>query len=228
MLGKLYIVGTPIGNLSDISERAIQTLNEVDLILAEDTRVTKKLLNNYKINTNVISYHQHSNNSKQDLILNKLLQGENIALVTDAGTPGISDPGNELVDYLLGHSGVEDDRICIIPIPGASAVTSALSVCGFNVQKYIFIGFMPKKKRLKLFKFLDESKLPFVYYDSPHRVIKNLLAMQGVFGDDRRVFVARELTKLHEELYRGNINDVIKQLQNTTLKGEITVVVEKG
>ncbi|KKS77251.1 MAG: Ribosomal RNA small subunit methyltransferase I [Candidatus Woesebacteria bacterium GW2011_GWB1_43_14] len=221
MLGKLYVVATPIGNLGDISERAIKTLKEVDLIYAEDTRVTNKLLDHFEIDNHALSYHQHSHDSKKDEILLRLLAGESIALVSDAGTPGISDPGNELIDYVISKSELE-----IIPVPGPSAGITALSVCGFDVNKYIFIGFMPKKKRLKLLKFLNDSRLTFVFYESPHRIIKTLKVIRENLGE-RRVFVARELTKMHETLYRGEIDKVIKDLQASTLKGEITVVVEK-
>jgi len=227
MVGTLYIVATPIGNLDDITLRAIKILSEVDLILAEDTRVTRKLLSHMSENhwvqtTNVKSYHQHSGESKILEILRYLVEGRNIALVTDAGTPGISDPGNELIDYLLE----KEPEIEIVPIPGVSAITSALSISGFNVNKFIFIGFLPKKKRKKLFDWIKEGKISFAFYESPKRILKTLAVLGKEFGKDKRILVAREMTKLHETLYRGSIDTVIKKLEESTVKGEIVVVVE--
>ena len=229
MTGILYIVATPIGNLEDITLRAIKTLKNVDIVLAEDTRVSKKLLDSlYSIHhipsTKLVSYHQHSNETKKLWILNELLGGKDIALVTDAGTPGISDPGNELISYLLLHY----PDLKIIPIPGPSAITTTLSVTGFDVNRFVFIGFMPKKKKNKLLTWLKEGKTTFAYYDSPHRVIKNLEEIKTLFGSDIKVFVARELTKIHETLYRGAIDEVIAKLQNDVLKGELVVVVNRN
>jgi 16S rRNA (cytidine1402-2'-O)-methyltransferase len=217
----LYIVSTPIGNLDDISKRALDILKSVDCILCEDTRVTKKLLTKYQITTNLISYRQHSirNPRKLEKILALLAAGKQLALVTDAGTPGISDPGNELIDYLLSFVDLE-----IIPIPGPSAVTAAISVCGFDMSRYTFIGFVPKKKRLKLLNSLKDLAWPFIYFDSPHRLIKNLEFIKKELGD-RQVFVGRELTKLHEEHYRGPVTDVLEQLKASNPKGEVVVVV---
>lgn len=220
MLGTLYIVATPIGNLEDITLRALRILKEVDLIIAEDTRVSGYLLRHYDINRAILSYHQHSGEDKKLQILNLLLDGKNIALVTDAGTPGISDPGNELIDYLLSFQ----PELQIIPIPGASALTTALSVSGFAANEFVFVGFMPKKKRTKLIKWLKEGKMTFAFYESPHRIIKSLNQLKDEFGD-AEVFIARELTKIHESLYRGKISDVIKNLTNK-IKGEIVVVVQ--
>jgi 16S rRNA (cytidine1402-2'-O)-methyltransferase len=222
MTGKLYIVSTPIGNLEDITYRAINVLKNVDLILAEDTRVTKKLLIHYAIDKHIMSYHHHSKKEKKLKILSLLNQEKNIALVTDAGTPGISDPGNELIDFLLK----ENTNLKIIPIPGPSAATAALSVSGFNVNKFIFIGFMPKKKRDKLVRWLIKPEFTFCFYESPYRIIKTLEYLKDKLTDKRRILVARELTKRHETLYRGNINTVIDKLKRDTLKGEIVVVVE--
>lgn len=236
VLGTLYIVATPIGNLEDITLRAIKILKDVDIVLAEDTRVTKKLLDflstNYKLpTTKLLSYHQHSGEKRRFEILNYLLEGKNLALVTDAGTPGISDPGNELVDFLLSYK----PDLKIIPIPGASAITAALSVCGFNINKFIFLGFLPKKKRNKLFDWLKKGPtvssgrtITFAFYESPKRIIKTLETIEAVFGNSRRVFVARELTKIHETLYRGSIREVIKRLSEKAIKGEVVVVVESN
>ncbi len=247
MTGKLYIVATPIGNLEDITKRALDVLKACDLILAEDTRVTKKLLLAYDIRTPVFSYHAHSRPEKMVAIKNMLEAGKKLALVTDAGTPGISDPGNELIDYLYEHCALACSNLLeglrhssepavnsapakaqIIPIPGPSALTAALSVCGFNIHEFTFIGFMPKKKRVKLVTSLIEQRRPFVYFDSPYRVLKNLEMISELAGNIR-VFVARELTKLHEENYRGPIEKVIASLRTQKkIKGEVVVVVSPG
>ena len=228
MPGTLYIVATPIGNLEDITLRAIRVMREADLILAEDTRVTEKLLTflnskfqitNYKL----ISYHQHSGEEKKFEILNYLLEGKNLALVSDAGTPGISDPGNELVDFILERSGGE---IPIVPIPGPAAITTALSASGFRANKFVFIGFLPKKKRTKLFKWLAEGEITFAFYESPNRILKTLDILAEFFGQDRRIFIARELTKMYETLYRGTISEVKARLEKEKVRGEMVVVVE--
>jgi 16S rRNA (cytidine1402-2'-O)-methyltransferase len=233
MSGTLYIVGTPIGNLEDVTLRCIEILNDVDIILAEDTRVTSKLLNfinSFKARSAkhdsltskpLISYHQHSDDRKKEEILNYLLSGKNIALVTDAGTPGISDPGTELIDYILD----KNSEVKIIPIPGASAIISALSICGFFVNNFVFLGFLPKKKRVKLFNWLKEGKLSFGFYESPHRILKSLDLIQENFGDVR-ILVARELTKVYEDYYRGTISEVKVRLEKEKMRGEIVVVVE--
>jgi len=222
-MGTLYVVATPIGNLDDMSKRALDTLQRVDLILAEDTRVALKLLSHFEIKTKLETYHQHSSEEKKLEILNMLLNGQDIALVTDAGTPGVSDPGNELVDFIVQNS----EDIKIVPIPGPSAVTTALSVCGFDVSEHLFLGFWPKKKVSKLLDIISDTKLPFAYFDSPHRVIKNLEKIALELGSEKRVFIGRELTKLHETHYRGTIEKVIDELKaEKFLKGEIVVVVE--
>lgn len=224
MQGKLYIVATPIGNLSDISKRALETLKTVDFILVEDTRVTKKLLQKYKIQKPLLSYNQHTFNNKNKVkaIVARILSGESAALVTDAGTPGISDPGNEFIESLLAQGNVR-----IIPIPGPSALATALSVCGFDVSRFSFIGFMPKKKRNKIITKLLGREEAFVYFDSPHRVIKNLELVAELGGNARRVYVGRELTKMHEAHYRSGISDVIAQLKSSDPRGEVVVVIEK-
>lgn len=229
MSGTLFIIATPIGNLEDITLRAIRVMREVDLILAEDTRVTSKLTTHYQIPTPIKSYHQHSSEEKKLEILQRLGRGEKIALVCDAGTPGISDPGNELIDFLLDR----DKTIKIVPIPGASAITSALSVSGFRADKFVFLGFLPKKKRKKLFEWIKEGPsassgrgITLAFYESPYRILKTLLVLEEHFGSERRVFIARELTKLHETLYRGKISEVRVQLEKDKIKGEIVVIVE--
>jgi len=224
MKGYLYIVATPIGNLEDMTLRAIKTLKEVDLILTEDTRVTKKLLMHYEIDRPILSYHAHSNKNRQFEILKHLIEGENLALVTDAGTPGISDPGNELIDFLLG---VEPD-IKIVSIPGTSSLTSALSICGFDVGKVTFLGFFPKKGRGRLFLTLSEAKEAQVFFESPNRLKKTLGELREHLGDNRRVFIARELTKMHEETFRGTLVEANDWAGKATLKGEIVVIIEKS
>ncbi|KKQ24853.1 MAG: Ribosomal RNA small subunit methyltransferase I [Candidatus Woesebacteria bacterium GW2011_GWA1_37_8] len=220
MLGNLFIVATPIGNLEDITLRALRILKEVDIIIAEDTRVSGHLLKYYEIFRPTLSYHQHSGEEKKLQIMNFLLDGKNIALVTDAGTPGISDPGNELIDYLLSYQ----PDLKIIPIPGASAITTALSASGFTANEFVFIGFMPKKKKTKLVKWLKVGEMTFAFYESPHRLTKTLKQVEEEFGNVN-VFIGRELTKMHETLYRGKIGDVIKKLSGK-IKGEVVVVVE--
>ena len=222
MTGVLYIVATPIGNLEDITLRAIRILKESDLILTEDTRKSSILLKHYDIFVPTLSYHQHSGEVKKLEILNMLINGKNLSLITDAGTPGISDPGNELIDFLLSYK----PDIKIIPIPGASALSTTLSVCGFDVNKFVFLGFLPKKKRNKLFDWLKEGKISFAYYDSPNRILRNLEMIEHVFGSHLRVFVARELTKIHETLYRGRIREVHSVLEVEKIRGECVVVVE--
>jgi len=221
MFGKLYIVATPIGNLKDISLRALEALKEVDCILAEDTRVTGKLLMHYEIDVPTLSYHQHSSDQKKFEILKMLLDGKNLALVTDAGTPGISDPGNELIDFILE----KEPNIQIVPIPGASALTTALSASGLKAFNFVFLGFLPKKGKTKLFKWLKEGKFTFVFYESPKRVLNSLRQIDEYFGSGIKVVVASELTKIHETLYRGKIEDVSRMLQESVLKGEMVVIV---
>ena len=226
MSGTLYIIATPIGNLEDITLRAIKILSEADIILAEDTRITKKLLDflsaNYKLPLKyLLSYHQHSSDQKKLEIYGYLSEGKNIALVTDAGTPGISDPGNELIDFILKI----DNQIPIVPIPGPSAIITTLSICGFNINKFIFLGFWPKKKVTKLIGLLKLINLPFAFYESPYRILKTLKVIEDNFGIGTEIFVARELTKMYESVYRGTISEVTEKLQKDKVKGEIVVVV---
>jgi len=221
MKGSLYIVATPIGNLEDITLRAIKILSEADIILAEDTRVTSKLSSRYKIPKSIVGYHQHSSEGKKYEILKHLLERKNIVLVTDAGTPGISDPGNELVDFIRD----KDSTVKIIPVPGPSALTAALSVSGFRCDKFVFLGFLPKKKRTKLFNWLKEGKFTFAFFESPNRIEKSLDVLEEVFGGETRVFIGRELTKIYETLYTGTIQETKERFKGK-VKGEIVVVVE--
>ena len=222
---KFYIVATPIGNLEDITFRAIKTLKEVDLILCEDTRVTKKLLQKYEINTPTMSYHQHSKISKIDKIFEMIEAGKNIALVSDAGTPTISDPGSFLVSEMKKKFGKE---IEIIAIPGASALVSALSISGLPVDQFLFLGFLPHKKgRETLFKEIAETKRTIAFYESPHRILKTLESLKKHIGK-REVVIARELTKIYEETVSGSAEEIIEYFEKNPdkIRGEFVVMVE--
>jgi 16S rRNA (cytidine1402-2'-O)-methyltransferase len=221
-MSSLYVVATPIGNLEDVSKRALRILSEVDLILAEDTRVTKKLLDRYQIKTPTLSYHQHSQLKKVDYILGLLKQNKNLALVSDAGTPGISDPGNKLISTIMSPG----LAVKIVPVPGPSAVSAVASISGFPMDKFIFAGFPPvKKKRKKFFEEIINSKYPVIFYESPYRIIKTLNEL-GTTNKELRVVVARELTKKFETVYRGEIEGVIREIEKDKTKGEFVVVVE--
>lgn len=217
----LYIIATPIGNLEDITLRALRVLKEVDLILCEDTRQTKKLLNKYEINTPSISYHQHSKLDKINKIIDLLEHNNNLALVSDAGTPGISDPGNKLIEHLVKNN----IAVKIIPIPGPSAVISALSISGFPTDNFIFLGFVPHKKgRQTFFKNLAEEKRTVAFYESPHRIIKTLESLKE-YIPEKEVAVCRELTKIYETIYRGKPNEIAKKIASDKVKGEFVVLV---
>jgi len=222
----LYIVATPIGNLEDLTFRALRILKEVDLILCEDTRVTKKLLDRYGIKTPTLSYHQHSKLQKINYILDLLKQSKNLALVSDAGTPGISDPGNKLINEIVEKV----EMVEIVPIPGASAVTAAASISGFPMDRFLFLGFPPtKRKRKKFFEEVINSKYPVLFYESPYRIIKNLNELLRETRDKRqetRIVVCRELTKKFETIYRGEIEEVIKKIEKDKIKGEFVVIIE--
>jgi len=218
----LYIVATPIGNLEDITFRALIILKEVNLIVCEDTRVTVKLLQKYEISKPLLSYHKHSKIKRSDKIIKKLLNGKSVALVTDAGTPGISDPGNILVDEAL-KKGIE-----VSPVPGPSAITTLISVSGLNMQKFVFLGFPPHKKgRQTFFQGIAESELPVIYYDSVHRVIKNLNLLKEK-KPNAQIVIGRELTKIYEEIIRGSVDYIIEYFSENPqkLKGEFVVIVE--
>jgi len=219
-MATIYIVGTPIGNLEDITFRAVETLQKVDFVLAEDTRKTKVLLDRYKIKKPIISYHQHSKLTKLEYIIELLKSGKDLALVTDAGTPGISDPGN----YLLEKVWEEKDKgldVEIVPIPGASSLTSILSVCGFPTDDFLFLGFLPKKKgRQTLFEKLKKEKTTIVFFESPHRIEKTLGELEKYLGNIE-IVIGRELTKKFEEIVRVRIGDL--KIKNH--KGEFVVVL---
>lgn len=222
-----YIVSTPIGNLGDISKRALKTLQNVDLILCEDTRVTKKILNYYQIKTPTLSYHQHSEIKKIDYIFKLLKDGKNLALVSDAGTPGISDPGNKLINLLV-KGFVNKNQLIITPIPGPCAAIAAASVSGFSTDKFLFLGFPPaKKRRRKFFEEIANSKYSVIFYESPFRIIKSLNELNSLIGKDlREIVVCRELTKKFETIYRGKIGEVLNQLKKSEIRGEFVVIIE--
>lgn len=219
MKGKLYLVATPIGNLEDITLRALKVLKEVDLIAAEDTRHTLGLLNHFEISKPLISYYKETEKSKSPILLEKLLNGTNIALVSDAGTPGISDPGEEIVKEAI------KENIEIIPIPGACAFVNALIASGMNTKEFSFIGFLSSNKKEKKEK-LEELKYDtktLIFYESPHKLANTLKIMQEILGD-RKIVLARELTKIHEEFIRGTLSTVIEQIVD--IKGEFVVLLE--
>lgn len=227
-MSKLYIVATPIGNLGDITIRALHILEEVDLILCEDTRVTRKLLDYYNIKTPVESYHQHSKIKKINYIIDLLKRGKNLALVSDSGTPGISDPGNKLIQLLITDYGLPID---IIPIPGPNVLATIASISGFPMDKFVFLGFPPHKKgRQKFFKELANYKYPVIIYESPYRIIKTLkevLKSYQLQAKKLEIVVGRELTKMFETIYRGKIEEVIEQIEKNKIKGEFVIVIKK-
>ncbi len=221
MDGGLYVVATPIGNMDDITVRAINVLARVDLIAAEDTRHTGKLLARHGIKRPLISYHEHNENERSQELVERLKQGDSIALVTDAGTPSVSDPGYRLVRQAA------EGEIPVIPVPGASAAMAALSVSGLPTDAFSFIGFPDRKKgrRLKMIQSLALETKTLIFYESPKRVIRLLGEIRHIMGN-RRAVLARELTKLHEEICRGNISDLIACLEKkTVVKGECTLVI---
>ena len=221
---EISIIATPIGNLKDISLRALEQLKKADFILCEDTRVTRKLLQHYQIETPTISYHQRSDQKKIEHILNLLKQGKNLALVSDAGTPGISDPGNELI-YLAIQ---KIDNLDIIPIPGSCALLAIASIAGIPMDKFLFLGFPPhKRKRKKFFEELVDSKHPVIIYESPYRILKTLKEIESLDAELSLV-VGRELTKKFETIYRGKINEIAKKLQEDKIRGEFVIVVYKN
>lgn len=216
----LYIVATPIGNLEDITLRAIRVLKEVDYVFAEDTRVTKKLLSHLEIDNIVYRYDEHTKMHQIANIINLLKDGKSIALVTDAGTPCISDPGWELVDE------AHKNGIKVVPIPGASAMTAAASVAGVSMRRFCFEGFLPKKKgRQTLLKSLKEEERTIIMFESPHRIEKTLRDIEEFIGV-REVVIVREITKIYEEVLRGTTTELIEKISKHPLKGEIVLIVK--
>jgi len=226
----LYIVATPIGNLEDITLRALRVLSEVDLILCEDTRVTRKLLSHYNIDTPTLSYHQHSKIKKTEHIIGLLRDGKNLALVSDAGTPGISDPGGKLIEAISQTSqkaGPGPAFVQVLPVPGPSAVVAGASISGFPMEKFLFLGFPPqKKRRKKFFEEIARSQHPVIFYESPYRILKSLVELKDV-DSKLKIVVARELTKKFETIYRGDIKEVIEELEKDKIRGEFVVIVGK-
>lgn len=215
----LYIVATPIGNLEDITFRALKTLKEVDFIAAEDTRHSKILLDKYEIRTPTISFHAWSDEHKLQQLINFLLEGKNIALISDAGTPGISDPGYVLIKAALEHN------IPVVPIPGASAFLTALSASGLPTHQFVYLGFLPLKKgRQTLLKSFAEEERTIVFYESPHRLLKTLQELVQLYPD-RQLTVARELTKIHEEFFRGTTKEALEHFQKKNPKGEFVLML---
>jgi 16S rRNA (cytidine1402-2'-O)-methyltransferase len=219
--GTLYIVGTPIGNLEDMTFRAIDTLQKVHLIAAEDTRHTGKLLQHFQITTPQVSYHDHNRRSRHFELLQRLQRGEAIALVTDAGMPGISDPGYELVKACV------EDEIPVVPIPGVSAVITAVSASGLPTDRFTFEGFLPAKgqERRDRLESLQAESRTIVLYESPHRLRQTLQDLSEMLGAERAIVLARELTKLHEEFWRGSVAEAIEHYQTNEPQGEFTLVV---
>ncbi len=218
--GTLYIVATPIGNLEDITLRAIRVLKEADLVAAEDTRHTRHLLDRYQIETQLTSYHDHNKEEKAPVLVARMLEGKSVALVSDAGTPGISDPGYFLINLAI------DRQIPIVPIPGATAAIAALSISGMPTDRFIFEGFLPAKHlaRLKRLRELAKEERTLIFYEAPHKIIRAVEDMLEVFGD-RRAVITRELTKIYEESIRGTLSECLKRLHEGTIKGEFTVIV---
>jgi len=228
-MGVLYIVATPIGNLEDITVRALRVLREVDLVLCEDTRVTRTLLGAHGISARVMSYHSHSGRAKAEKVLAALSDGKSVALVSDAGTPTISDPGSSLVALVRERL----PEAPVVPVPGASAVVAALSASGLPSSEFLFLGFLPRKKgRRAIFSEITESKRTVVFYESPHRVIKTLESLAGAFSEagqeGRRVAVAREITKIHEEFVSGTPREILAHYEKhrDRVRGEFVVMVE--
>ena len=219
MSGILYLVATPIGNLDDITFRAINILKSVDLIAAEDTRHTLQLLNHFEIKKPLISYYKETEKIKAEVLINKLNEGKDIALVSDAGTPAISDPGEEVVKEAIKNG------IKIVPIPGACALVNALIASGLNTREFIFLGFLPtnnKEKNEKIEEIKNENKT-LIFYEAPHKIDNTLKILYQILGN-RRVVLAREITKIHEEFIRGNLEKLVEKEQNN--KGEYVIIVE--
>ena len=218
MLGKLYLIATPIGNLGDITYRAVETLRNVDIIAAEDTRHSLKLLNYLEISKPMISYHRHNEETKSDRLIEKLNNGENIALVSDAGTPGICDPGEEVIKKAI------EEKIEVIPIPGACAFVNALIASGLDTKEFTFLGFLPLNKKLRKEKLdeINKSEKTIIIYEAPHKMKNTLTDLKDILNN-RKIVLARELTKIHEEFIRSNIDELIENINN--IKGEMILII---
>lgn len=219
-MSKLYLVPTPIGNLDDMTFRAVKVLQEVDVILAEDTRTSGKLLKHFEIATSMQSFHMHNEHKMLDRIINRLKGGEVMALISDAGTPAISDPG-----FLITRACIEND-IEVDCLPGATAFVPALVNSGLPNDKFVFEGFLPVKKgRQTRLKFLTEETRTMIFYESPHKILKTLSHFAAYFGEDRRISVSREITKLYEETIRGSVKEIIIHFEKKAPKGEFVIIV---
>jgi len=222
-MSKLYIVATPIGNLADITFRAVEVLKAADLIACEDTRVSKKLLDHYQIKSQLISYHQHSQPIKTEKIIEELKDGRQVAVITDAGTPGIADPGNQLVAHVHRQLG---QAVQIITIPGATAITAALAIAGLPTDRFLFLGFLPHKKgKETMLKVIAASETTVGFYESTHRIIKTLEKLADYLDNSRPLVVCRELTKKFETIYRGHAREILQQLKSGETRGEFVVIV---
>ena len=217
--GSLYLVATPIGNMEDITLRAINVLKSVDIIAAEDTRHSLKLLNHLEISKPLISYYRHNEDERSDILIQKLLEGKDIAIISDAGTPGISDPGEEIVKRCI------EEEIKIIPIPGACAMITALIASGLNTKEFTFYGFLPMNKKLRKAKLeeISKNKNTMIIYEAPHKLLTTLDDLKK-YLNNRKITIARELTKVHEEFIRGNIDDIEDNIAN--VKGEFVLVIQ--
>ena len=217
--GHLYIVATPIGNLEDITLRAINTLRDVDIIAAEDTRHTLKLLNHFEISKPLISYHRHNEDTKTEVLIKELISGKDIALVSDAGTPGICDPGEEIIKECI------EQDIEVIPIPGACAMINALICSGISTKEFIFIGFLPLNKKLRKEKLeeIQKANKTLILYEAPHKLESTLKDLKPIL-EERKIVLAREITKIHEEFIRGDIELLIEKSKE--IKGEIVLIIE--
>lgn len=223
MIGTLYLVATPIGNLQDISQRALDTLRSVNLIACEDTRHTLKLLNHYRISNSLISYHEHNEHERAEELTDRLIRGDSIAIVSDAGTPGICDPGFRIVQRAI------EIGATVVPIPGAAAFVNAAAASGLATDSIFFGGFLPSKKgeRRKRLEEIRSIPATLVLYESPHRIAKSLADCLDILGD-RKAVIARELTKLHEEFVRGSLTELATRIATQPVKGEIVLVIERG
>jgi 16S rRNA (cytidine1402-2'-O)-methyltransferase len=223
MAGKLYLVATPIGNLQDITERAAETLRVVDVIACEDTRHTQKLLNHLKISNKLVSYHEHNEDSRSDQLVSLLKEGRSVAVVSDAGTPAINDPGYRIVRKAI------ENGIDVVPIPGPSAFVTALSASGLPTDSFFFGGFLPAKKGERRRRLIELAEMPatLILYEAPHRLAASLADCLEVLGD-RDAVVARELTKLHEEFSRGSLSQLIERFEKAKPKGEIVILIDRA
>jgi 16S rRNA (cytidine1402-2'-O)-methyltransferase len=222
MMGVLYVCGTPIGNLEDVSIRLLKTLRLVDFIACEDTRHTLKLLNKYKIKKRLVSYHQFSQESKEDYIIEQLLTGKNIALVSDAGMPGICDPGTTLIGKAIKYN------IPIEIIPGPSAGIAALAISGLDTSSFIFEGFLPRQssKRAEKLNCIVNEERTIIFYETPHRLLQALEDIKNILGENRQIVIAKEISKIHQEIFRGSAAQIFNTFKNKIPRGEFCILIE--